>query len=99
MNTVRTSSDDETTTITVVGTFNYDLLPQFRDAYLKADPTCNFVVDLRHAENIDSSALGILLNMQRHLKKGDGEILIINASETIKHVLHVTRFTRKFRIE
>ncbi len=100
MNTVITSCDDDhTITIAVTGTFNYDLLPQFRDAYLKSDPQYDFVVDLRNTENIDSSALGILLNMQRHLNKSDGAIRIVNATETVKRVLQITRFDRKFRIE
>lgn len=99
MNTVSARKESDTVTISVKGSFNYDLLPAFREIYLELEPAHQFVIDLRQTDSIDSSALGILLNMQRHLDQPDGAIRIINASDTVKRVLQITRFDRKFRVE
>ena len=47
---------------------------------------------------MDSSALGMLLAMQLHLNKLDGEIHIINANNEVGRILEITHFDQKFSI-
>ena len=84
--------------ISVDGNFKFDLVADFRAAYTDEDPKADFTVDLRTTVAMDSSALGMLLNMKAFLKKADGEIKIINASGSVRKVLLISRFDKKFTI-
>ncbi|MDH5601874.1 MAG: STAS domain-containing protein [Gammaproteobacteria bacterium] len=94
-------SDDNVFTIAIKGDFNFLLLNQFRDAYSCEDAVKarKHIVDLEKTDTIDSSALGMLLNMQRHLDKGDGEITIINPNAVVQKIFTITHFGKKFNIE
>ena len=48
---------------------------------------------------IDSSALGMLLNLQSALNKKDNEITIVNCNEVISKILTITNFSNKFNVE
>lgn len=87
-------------TIAVKGDFNFLLLNEFRDAYSSDEAVAarKLVVDLARTETIDSSALGMLLNMQRHLDKKDGEITIINSNSVVQKIFKITHFGKKFNI-
>ena len=94
------SQDDKLLIISIDGKFDFNLLNEFRDSYTDFPGAAEaFVVDLRNTVTIDSSALGMLLNMKRHLKLPDGKIKIINCNETVSKVLHITSFNKKFAIE
>ena len=94
-------SEDNVFTISIKGDFNFLLLNEFRDAYSCEDAlkARKHVVDLAKTSTIDSSALGMLLNMQRHLEKGDGEITLINPNEVVQKIFNITHFGKKFNIE
>jgi anti-anti-sigma factor len=59
----------------------------------------NVTVDMRETSAIDSSALGMLLNMKRFLNKSDKEIKIKNCNQVVKKVFQITNFNQKFTIE
>lgn len=85
-------------TLVVDGHFKFDLVAEFRAAYTEEDPKAEFTIDLRGTDAMDSSALGMLLNMKSFLDKPDGEIKIINASGSVRKVLLISRFDKKFSI-
>ena len=94
------SSNGDTCTITVNGNFDFNQVKSFREAYTKLDPMPNaVVVDMRHANTIDSAALGMLINLKKHLGKADGEIAIQNCNPTVKKILAIARFDVLFRID
>lgn len=101
MNVETRLSDDKVYTISVTGDFNFLLLNEFRDAYSSKDAlnARKHIVDLAKTKTVDSSALGMLLNMQRHLEKGDGEITLINPNEVVQKIFNITHFGKKFNIE
>jgi len=86
--------------ISVKGTFDFAMLDDFRAAYScdMADAE-KVVIDMRDTSSINSSALGMLLNMQRHLGAADGEISIVNCNDVVKKIFEITHFNKKFRIE
>ncbi len=97
---IQFSNQDKTLTISIGELFNFKLLDEFRQAYL--DPRArqaDIVIDLRQTRGMDSSALGMLLNMQQHLGRDNGQIRIVNASPDIKRILLIARFDKKFTIE
>lgn len=91
------SSDGKTLTINISGRFDFEIVQEFRSAYSN-HPGVNYVIDMRATEHMDSSALGMLLNMRKSL--GDSaKISIINSRPQIKKILTISRFDKKFNIE
>jgi anti-anti-sigma factor len=94
------SGDGAILTLAVKGKFDFNLLAEFRQAYSGDDAGYDgVVVDLRETTSVDSSALGMLLNMQRYLKMADGTIRIVHCNPDVKKILHIVRFDKKFTIE
>ena len=96
----RIANDNTALVISIKGRFDFTLLNEFRKAYSTetGDPI-KVVIDMSNTTTIDSSALGMLLNMQRYLEKSDGEIRIINCNQDVKKILNITHFEKKFGIE
>jgi HptB-dependent secretion and biofilm anti anti-sigma factor len=98
------SQDKDTLEISIDGAFDFNLLNNFRDAYKDSannsteGSQINYVINLRSTSSIDSSALGMLLNMKRTLNKKDKEIQITHCQPQIKKILIISRFDRKFSI-
>ena len=93
------SENNELLVITVKGAFDFSMLDDFRVAYTgDIDKSTRVVIDMRDTSSINSSALGMLLNMQRHLGKADGEIRVTNCNEVVKKIFNITHFNKKFNI-
>ena len=95
------SSDKKTFSISIEGDFNFSLLHEFKDSY-NTDDALNaeeIVIDLRKTLTVDSSALGMLLNLQKELGKSGDNTKIINCNEMISKILKITNFSKKFNIE
>lgn len=91
------SSDGKSITIGISGRFDFEIVQEFRAAYGEKKDTA-FIIDMRATEHMDSSALGMLLNMRKSL--GDSaKISIINCRPQIKKILTISRFDKKFDIE
>ena len=84
--------------IVISSSFNFELHNEFRNAYrdVQADKNLDVTVDLKNAEYMDSSALGMLLLLDEHFK--EQRINITNGSDYIKQVLDVANFSMKFNI-
>ena len=96
----RFSKDNDIYTISIDGSFDFSRLNEFREAYSNENiKSAKVIVDLSKTETIDSSALGMLLNMQRHLKKANGEIKIVNCNSVVAKIFNITHFEKKFNIE
>lgn len=91
------SSDGKKLTININGHFNFEIVQEFRNSYINHKDV-DFIIDMRATEHMDSSALGMLLNMRKNL--GDAaNIAITNARPQIKKILTISRFDKKFSIE
>ncbi len=98
--TTFTSDDDNEITINVSGRFDFRLVQEFREAYSGINnPNATVIIDMHDAEYMDSSALGMLLNMQKKLDMDRSRIRIINCRPHIKKVFTISRFDKKFTIE
>jgi len=95
------SNESNIFTIYIEGDFNFSILHPFRKSYNDFDALAdkNIVIDLRKTLTVDSSALGMLLNMQKDLNKADNEIKIINCNDVVRKIFHITNFEKKFDIE
>jgi len=91
---------DRELVIAISGRFDFTQVKEFRDAYSE-DQQKNigsYVVDLRETEHMDSSALGMLLNMRKHVGNST-PIRITNSRPQIRKILTISRFDKKFDIE
>ncbi|KPH56694.1 anti-anti-sigma factor [Pseudoalteromonas porphyrae] len=94
------SADGTTLTIQIKGKFDFNLVQSFRQAYAGInDTTVRVVVDLRETDYMDSSALGMLLNMKKTLGTSVNAIHISNCQPQLKKILQISRFDKKFDID
>ena len=94
---VECSLDGNDLTISIVGRFDFEMVQEFRNAYAEKNAN-NYIIDMRGTEHMDSSALGMLLNMRKSLGENTN-ISIINCRPQIKKILTISRFDKKFKIE
>lgn len=94
---VECKQEGNTLTISIVGRFDFEMVQEFRNAYADKNAS-SYVIDMRGTEHMDSSALGMLLNMRKSLGENT-DIAIINCRPQIKKILTISRFDKKFKIE
>ncbi len=92
------SSDGKSVVINVKGRFDFSQVNDFRKAYESNPVNALFTVDLRQTEHIDSSALGMLLNMRNFLGGDAAKIEIVNSAPGIRKIFEISRFDKKFTI-
>ncbi|MCF6434611.1 MULTISPECIES: STAS domain-containing protein [Pseudoalteromonas] len=94
------SADGKILTIQIRGKFDFNLVQSFRQAYADVgEQTEKVVVDLRETDYMDSSALGMLLNMKKTLADSIDTIQITNCRPQLKKILQISRFDKKFDID
>jgi anti-anti-sigma factor len=93
------SPDEQSVTIAISGRFDFSTHQDFIQAY-KAFPKGEkqFVVDLTHAEYLDSSAMGMLLQLREHSTKEGGGVVLRNGNEAVQDVLRIANFGKLFVI-
>ncbi len=94
---IHAATVDNTATITLSTTFDFTAVEEFRKAYSEQTAK-EYIVDFRDTEYMDSSGLGMLLNMKRHLEGNAEKISLINCRTQIKKILLISRFEQKFHI-
>ena len=92
-----TKVQDSVITIEMGDKFDFDCVDDFRAAYSGGDAK-SYVLDFRNTEYMDSSGLGMLLNMRRSTGDGATPIKLINCRPQVKKVLLISRFETKFDI-
>jgi anti-anti-sigma factor len=98
MSTVNVSDSAGVLLIAIEGRFDFNILQEFRDAYSEKEGSQGqFVIDLAQTEYIDSSALGMLLNMKNHLGAEDRQIEIKNCQPNLMKIFSIAHFDKKFK--
>lgn len=93
------TADGKQLIIAIKGKFDFSLVQEFRQAYSHiGDSQPTVVIDLRETEYLDSSALGMLLNMRKSLGSSVRGIQLINARPEVKRILDISRFDKMFTI-
>lgn len=86
--------------IEVTGMFDFNVLTVFKDSYQEIPQEVTTVaVDLRQVDYIDSSALGMLLNMKKRLETRIQTFKLLNANSQVEKVLSISRFDKMFTIQ
>lgn len=89
--------DSDTLKMAVSGILGNVIHKEFRAAYenVKAN---KYILDLANTQNIDSSGLGMLLLLKDHAGGENANIELINCSDHLLDIFHVTCFFRLFNI-
>lgn len=93
------SSDSKQLTIYIEEKFDFSKVQDFRIAY--SDESQKFdtvVINLQKTEYMDSSALGMLLNMHRSLGGQVTKFKIVQCRPQVLKILKIARFDKKFDI-
>ena len=86
--------------IKISGRFDFNQVQAFRDAYKNnLNHRGKFIIDMREVDYMDSSGLGMLLNMRKSISGDINKIKIINCRPQLKKILLISRFDKKFIIE
>lgn len=94
--TTTESDDHRTVTLHVAGRFEFAVHKAFMGAYREYPPGEKaFVVDLARADYLDSSALGMLLQLRDHSMR-DRRVKISRANDDIRDILRVVDFDDLF---
>jgi len=83
--------------LSVDTTLSNVLHKEFRAAYENKSAE-KIIIDLCHEENIDSSGLGMLLLLRDYSGADSANIEIINCSDNVLNIFHITCFFRLFHI-
>ena len=84
-------------TISLGSSFDFESVADFRNAYVN-NPGNQYVIDFSKTEYMESSGLGMLLNMLRHT--GENSVIrLANCQPHILKVLKISNFQQKFTIE
>ena len=89
------SSDGKEITISLPEKFDFQLHKEFRDAYEKIDAK-SFVLDMSKTQFMDSSALGMLLQLKEYSDKNNGKVSIKNASRNVMQIIQIAHFDKLF---
>jgi anti-anti-sigma factor len=87
-------------TIKVSGRFDFSSHKAFITAY-KEHPkgAKDFIVDLTSAEYLDSSAMGMLLQLREYSTKKPNSVVLSNGNSAIKEILRIANFEKLFTIK
>lgn len=86
---------EDKTTIYLGDKFDYSQMEEFKNIY-ENNSDQDFIIDFRNTNYMDSSGLGMLLNMKRFSEGKNIELL--NCKDQIKKVLVMSRFDQHFAI-
>ncbi len=93
------SEDGKVLTIYLEEKFDFSKVQDFRLAYSEGNEGVNsIVINLQNTEYMDSSALGMLLNMQKSLSDSVKSYKISHSRPQVLKILQIARFGKKFDI-
>ena len=96
--TTSQSDDGKTVTIHVSGRFDFAVHQDFLQAY-KQHPRGEktFVVDLKNTDYMDSSAMGMLLQLRDYGMK-DKATQLVNGNDGVREILRIANFDKIFDV-
>ncbi len=96
---VTESDDKQEVTIHVSGRFDFSCHHSFQQEY-KNYPKGEkrFVLDLSATEYMDSSAMGMLLQLREHAINAERNVTLSNANESVRAILKIANFDKLFTI-
>jgi anti-anti-sigma factor len=91
---------DNLVILLVQGRFDFTQYQDFTDAYRAyAKGSKRYEVDLTEVQYMDSSAMGMLLQLREHTNKADKDaVTLSHATSGVADILRIANFDKLFRI-
>ena len=93
-------TNDDTQTIKLIGdldVYSEDDFRSFIDEEI--DTNKDLIIDLEELEYLDSTGLGVFMNIYKMQKDNDKDVRIINTKDQIKKLFKITDLTGLFDME
>ena len=84
--------------ITIEGILNAASSPQLKKHFEESGNDKPVIINLEHVEFIDSSGLGILVNLARKKKAQNADLKLANMNNRVKRVFEITQAYSLFDI-
>jgi len=95
-----TSADGKIITIDISGRFDFSMHQEFRRVYEQAPGgATQYIINLRQAEYMDSSALGMLLLLREHAGGDQANIKIVHCQPEVKKILAIANLQHLFCLD
>ena len=91
------SNDGKEVIISLPEKFDFQLHKEFREAYSE-NKAKSLVLDMNKTQFMDSSALGMLLQLKEYAEKTNTKINISNANENVLQILSIAHFDKLFKV-
>ncbi|MCS7204530.1 MAG: STAS domain-containing protein [Leptospiraceae bacterium] len=100
MESITKSKDGDVIILKVKGNIQHIDTPNFEKQLEEVLKENNFkiVIDLSNIKHVSSSALGILIAMERKVKRKNGDIRLVITEPEVQRVLQITLLNRIFQI-
>src|SRR3569833_1789691 len=93
--TIQMNPEQHVAVVEIRGRFDFNLHKEFRAIYKGGmERDMKYLVDMRHVDYIDSSALGMLLLLREQAAAHGATVTIINCGPEIRKVLVIAQFER-----
>ena len=92
------SDDGNKIELSISGRFDFNDHRDFRESYRNSSPGAEYVVNMKSAQYLDSSALGMLLLLREHAGGDKARISIINTPSEIMKIFKISNFQNLFTI-
>lgn len=79
--------------------FTHQLHREFRNSYRDTDPSTTFRIDLAKVTYMDSSSLGMLLQLVHHVNKNPQQVILTNVSNAVLPIIRQAHFDRFFTFD
>ncbi len=91
----------KTAVIAIAGEMDVYTTPQVKDTFLDLleKGYSHLIVDLRRAEYLDSTALGVLVGTLKRVRERGGELRLVAPPPKIRRLLEITRLINVFSID
>ena len=89
---IKLSDDGKQIFISMPERFAFEIHSELRKAYSNNKSITKVVVDLSNTSYLDSSALGMLLQLREHAGDDINSVKIVNAKNDVKDILKVANF-------
>lgn len=93
------SADGNTLTIRMPDRFDFNVYSALRTAYRDTKQFAAYIIDMAETTYMDSSALGMLLQIKEFAGGGAPSVRIRNAKPGIKDILRIANFEKLMTIE
>ncbi len=97
---IQSRKDEHGMYIRIIGRFDFNLHSDFREIIdvVKTSSSNKCTIDLSAVEDVDSSALGMLLLLRDASGGEKSDVSIINCKPEIKSILNMANFEKVFHI-